>query len=59
MLSAHYFIMFHSLLTNVWQDVSLAAFLILSARQHYHVPHQTECEWGGTVAVQTISNFMS
>ena len=48
-----------SCLTNVWQDVRVAAFLILSARQPYHVSQQTESEWGCTVAVQTISNFMS
>ena len=43
MLMAHYFIIFHTL-TNVWQDVSVAAFLILSARQPYHVPQQIESE---------------
>jgi hypothetical protein len=42
MLLAHYVITFHAS-TNVWQDVSVAAFL--SARQPYLVPQQIESEW--------------
>ena len=55
MLLAHCFITSNGS-TNVWQDVSIAAFL---ARQPYLVPQQIEGEWGYTSAVQTVSHFMS
>ena len=52
MLLANYFITFHAS-NNVWQNVSIAAFLL--ARQPYLIPPQIECEWGCTFAVQLNS----
>ena len=54
MLVAHYFIIFHAS-SNVWQDVSVTAFL--SARHPYLILQQIGSEWGCTFAVQTLSHI--
>ena len=52
-----FYTLFHYTLTNIWQDVSVAAFL--AASQPYLVPQQIESEWSCTFAVQAVSHFMS
>ena len=58
MLFTHYFIKFHTL-TNALQDVSVATFLSLSARQPYLVSQLIGCEWSYTFVIhETVSHFM-